>query len=100
MNEPHDIRLNLHYDLPEHEWKTITEIFKSMDGYIDGPGSAEDYTCWFGTEKDQRYITLSVEPSGFAFEARLEKQLWTGWITKLCAKLSLALGREVYDAEM
>lgn len=101
MNENlHNIRLNIHFDLPEEEWEIISRIFKSMDGYLESPQGVDDYTCWFGTENDHRFISCSVEPNGFDFRARMENGLWIGWLTKLCAKLTLGLGRAVYDAEM
>lgn len=45
------------------------------------------------------YLTASVEPSGLLLEGNVDPVLFRGWVTKLCAKLTLTLRREVYDAE-
>ncbi len=39
-------------------------------------------------------------PSGLLLCGQVESSLWCSWLTVLCARLSLALGGEVYDAEM
>ena len=92
------IRLNVPYDLPAIEWKKIEDVYRTMDGFIQAENT--DYQYWYGDENSDRYITVSVEPSGFAFEALIEEAIWIGWLTILCSRLSLALGREVRDAEM
>jgi len=94
-----DIRLNVHYDLPAIEWKKIEDVYRTMDGFIQAE-SVADCQCWYGDENSDRYIIVSVEPSRFAFEALIEEAIWIGWLTILCSRLSLALGREVRDAEM
>ena len=90
------ITLNIRYDISESEWEKIGEVYRSMDGWLEGQQSP----CWYGVEGDLRYIWASVEPSGVLFEGEIETRLWIGWLTVLCAKLTLALQREVHDAEM
>lgn len=53
-----------------------------------------------GGHGDEQYITASVEPSGVLLEVQLDTGHWTGWLTLLCARLSLSLGREIHDAEV
>jgi hypothetical protein len=90
------ITLNVPYDLPDDDWKKIVTVFKSMDGWLE----SQNCQFWYGTEKDARYIYASVEPSGLLIAGEIDSMLWTGWITVLCAKLTLALVREIHDAEM
>lgn len=92
----HEITLNLRYDIPESEWKTVSDIYSSMDGWI----GADDLPQWYGSAEDSKYILASVEPGGIQFIGRMDAALWTSWLTVLCARLSLALGREIHDAEM
>lgn len=95
MNIEQTITLNLPDDLSDSDWKKVDNIFKQMDGWIDGC----DYPYWFGTDEDDRYIWASAEPSGLVLFGKIDKGIWIGWITVLCAKLTLALGREIHDAE-
>lgn len=92
----HEITLNVRYDIPESERQIVSEIYRSMDGWL----GADDLPRWYGTEDDEKYIWASVEPSGIQFCGKMEAALWTSWLTVLCARLSVALGREIYDAEM
>ena len=92
----HSITLNIPYDLPDADWHKIAAVYKSMDGWLENP----DGPSWYGTDQDARYIYASVEPSGLVIEGEIDAILWTGWITVICARLSLALGREVHDAGM
>ena len=91
--------LNLPYDLSEAQWKLVDEVYQSMDGWL-GYSAPDNIPCWYGTESDRQYIWASVEPSGLFVEGNLDARVWTGWISMLCARLSLKLGREVCDAEM
>ncbi len=91
-------KANAGYLLTDTEWNRIDNVYKTMDGYLDTESDG-DLTCWYGNEDSERFISVSVEPSGLAFEARIEEYLWISWLTVLCARLSLALGREVRDAE-
>ncbi|PHV09949.1 hypothetical protein [Chitinimonas sp. BJB300] len=93
MNQ--SITLNLPYDLSEAEWVKVMEVYRSMDGWIEG----EELPCWFGKLNATKFVVASVEPSGLLLEGNLDPLLFRGWVTKLCAKLTAALGREVYDAE-
>lgn len=56
--------------------------------------------AWYGYQCDSCFIVGSCEPSGLVLEAKLDHELWVGWISQICAKLSLALAHEVCDAEM
>lgn len=89
------ITLNLPYDLSPDDWKKVSAVYQQMEGWIDCSG----HPCWFGTEKDERYIVASVEPSGLVLTGHISDMIWIGWITVLCAKLTLALGREIHDAD-
>jgi hypothetical protein len=96
MNERHTVTLNVRYDIPEEEWAKILDVYRSMDGWLEGAGIAS----WYGSEHDSRFIIASVEPSGILLEAQIEPDLWASWVTVLCARLTNALGREVQDAEL
>jgi hypothetical protein len=91
-----EITLNVRYDIPESEWKIVSEVYRSMDGWL----GAEDLPRWYGTDEDERYIWASVEPSGIQFVGKMDTALWTAWLTVLCARLSVGLGRAIHDAEM
>lgn len=73
----------------------VQAIYESMDGWSSG----QAVPCWFGSLDSSEYVAASVEPSGLVLAGHLDPLLFRGWVTKLCAKLTLALGREVYDAE-
>jgi hypothetical protein len=88
------ITLNLPYDLSTADWDKVSAVYQSMDGWMNEHGS------WFGPHNSERFISASVEPSGLLVEGRIEPLLFRGWITKLCAKLTAVLGKEVYDAEV
>ncbi|MFC2253937.1 hypothetical protein ACETRX_30185 [Labrys portucalensis] len=98
MNEKlhQTITLNVTPYLSEREWAKVWEVYCSMDGWID----AAECPSWYGTDDADRYITVSVEPSGLLFDAHIESKLWTGWLTSICARLTLALGVAVHDAEI
>jgi hypothetical protein len=90
------ITLNLPYDLTDSEWAKVLAVYRSMDGWLEG----QELPCWFGSLDSAQFVAASVEPSGLLIEGNLEPLLFRGWVTKLCAKLTAALGREVYDAEV
>lgn len=89
------ITLNLPYDLTEEEWAKVAVVYRAMGDWIDG----QEAPCWFGPLDASRFVAASVEPSGLVVQGNLEPDHFRGWVTKLCAKLTAALGREVYDAE-
>ncbi|MBF9002935.1 MULTISPECIES: hypothetical protein [Vibrio] len=89
------IILNLPYDLSEQDNEKVTAVYSEMDGWQ----AKTDFPCWFGTPNDAQYITVSSKPSGLVVIGKVNGLIWMGWITKLCAKLSIALNREIYDAE-
>jgi hypothetical protein len=89
------ITLNLTYDLTESEWSKVMAVYRAMDGWIEG----QELPCWFGPLDSARFVAASVEPSGLQISGRIEPLLFRGWVTKLCAKLTAILGREVYGAE-
>ncbi|QBE63915.1 hypothetical protein [Pseudoduganella lutea] len=88
------ITLNLPCDLSKAEWDKVTAVYGSMDGWL------EEHSSWFGPWDSERFISASVEPSGLLVEGNIDPLFFRGWVTKLCAKLTEALGREVYDAEV
>ena len=90
------ITLNVPYDLSENECKAVMSVYTSMDGWIN----AENGCYWYGNSPGAPYIYVSSEPSGLVVTGNVDEMIWLGWITKFCAKLSIALNREVYDAEM
>ena len=90
------ITLNLPYDLSDNDWEKVSIIYKNMGGWLNNTEQA----YWYGTEQDKQYIYASIEPSGLVISGKVNEMIWLGWVTKLCAKLTHALGREVYDAEI
>jgi hypothetical protein len=94
-----NITLSLPYDLTEDQWTIVDEVFRSMPGWI-GYNPDDNTPQWYGMESSKQFIWTSVEPSGLLVEGNLDPALWTGWISVLCARLSLRLGFEVCDAEM
>lgn len=93
------ITLSLPYDLTAEQWKVVNEVFEGMDGWI-GATNGDNIPQWYGRDGDARFVWASVEPSGLLIEGNLPPDLWTGWISVLCARLSLKLGIEVRDAEI
>jgi hypothetical protein len=89
------ITLNLPYELTDSQRTKVLAVYRAMDGWVEG----QELPCWFGTLNDSQFVVASVEPSGLVVSGNLEPLLFRGWLTKLCAKLTAALGREVYDAE-
>ncbi|ANM17753.1 hypothetical protein AMK06_CH02868 [Rhizobium sp. N541] len=90
------ITLNVGPHLSDDQWKTIGEVYRSMDGWVEGT----QMPCWYGEEEYADYITASAEPSGLILEGNVEPGLWTGWISVICARLTMALGFPVHDATM
>lgn len=95
MRMEQSITLNMPYDLSDAEWASVSAVYREMDGWIDG----QALPCWFGPLDSPNFIAASIEPSGLQISGCLEPLLFRGWVTKLCAKLTRALGREIYDAE-
>lgn len=62
-----------------------------MDGWLAG----QALPCWFGPVDSSQFVAVSVEPSGLVLTGYLDPLLFRGWTTKLCAKLTATLGREV-----
>jgi len=89
------ITLNMPYDLSDAEWTSVADVYREMDGWIGG----QALPCWFGPLDSSEFIAASMEPGGLHISGLLEPQLFRGWVTKLCAKLTMTLGREIYDAE-
>jgi len=92
------ITLNLPYDLPDEKWDQVQKVYESMNewkGFI-----TDGCPTWYGTESENQFIWASVEPSGLLITGQISDDLWTGWLTVLCAKLSIALNMEIHDAEM
>jgi len=96
--EAYSITLNLPSDLSEEEWTKVEQVYRSIDGYIEPTeGSCPS---WYGNDGDERFISVSAEPSGLLCEGIIDTGLWCGWLTLLCSRLSLAMGQEIRDAEM
>lgn len=93
------ITLSLPYALTSEQWSNVDTVFKSMDGWI-GTNPQDNTPQWYGTHTEERYVWASIEPGGLLVEGKLPATHWTGWISVLCARLSLQLGMEVCDAEM
>lgn len=91
-----EVTLNIRYDIPDYEWKIVSDVYRSMEGWLD----ADDLPRWFGFEDDPMYIWASVEPGGIQFVAKIDSNLWAAWLADLCFRLSAALGREIHDAEL
>lgn len=92
----HTINLNIHHGIPQSRWDIIVEVYRTLPGWIEGA----DWPSWYGKEGDKSWISASVEPSGLCFSGVLEPVLWTGWVSMLCGKLSVALGHPIYEAEL
>ena len=88
--------LNVRCDSPDDEWTKVLAVYRGTDGWIEGA----EYPSWYGVEGDVTFIEVSSEPSGLVFHGRTDEERWTGWLTLLCARLTLALGRPVHDACM
>ncbi len=93
-----DITLSLPYDLTAEQWKIVDDVFRNMHGWIGY--DSNHIPQWFGPDPSPRYVWASVEPSGLLISANLPERYLLGWISVLCARLSLRLGFEVRDAEM
>jgi hypothetical protein len=93
------ITLSLPSDLSPEQWSAVDEVFRSMDGWI-GYRDTDNTPQWYGADSASRFVWASVEPSGLLVEGNLDAEHWTGWISVLCARLSLRLNVEVCDAEM
>lgn len=90
------ITFNLPYDLPQSDWDKVISVYESMNGWL---GNSEE-AFWYGSGPSAPFIYASSEPSGLVVTGNVDEMLWVGWVSKFCAKLSFALEREVYDAEM
>ena len=90
------ITLNLPYNLSKSEWAKIMAVYREMGEWCEG----QQVPCWFGSLDSSRFIAASVEPSGLHVSGNIDPLLFRGWVTKLCAKLTASLGREIYDAEV
>lgn len=89
------ITLNVPNELSGAEAVKVLAVYRQMAGWIEN----KDLPYWFGTEEDDQFIVGSLEPSGLLLEGNVDERVWIGWITVLCAKLTLVLGREIHDAE-
>jgi len=88
------ITLNVPNDLPDEDWAKVMAVYRDMDGWLEG----KDFPYWYGVEGDVQYISVSAEPSGLMFSGNVNDDFWIAWITKICAKLSIELSREIHDA--
>ena len=90
------ITLNLPYDLTDAQWAKVQAVYESMDGWIPD----QEIASWFGSLNSPQYVVASVEPGGLLLEGNLESLYFRGWLTKLCARLTVVLGLEIHDAEV
>jgi hypothetical protein len=92
----HSITLNLPCDLSESQWTKVMGVYREMGEWVEG----QQVACWFGPLNSDRFIAASIEPSGLHVSGTIDPLLFRGWVTKLCAKLTASLGREIYDAKV
>lgn len=88
--------LNVNPYLSVEQWAKVGDVYRSMDGWIEGT----QMPCWYGSDEDAKHIWASVEPGGLVFGGNVEPDLWTAWMTVICARLTLTLGTPVHDATM
>jgi hypothetical protein len=93
------ITLNLPINLTDQQWAKVGEVYASLDGWR-GTHPVSGSPHWYGFESDAQFIGASAEPSGLLIEGNVDSRLWVGWISVMCARLSLALNMEIHDAEM
>ena len=93
------ITLLLPYDLSLDQWASMDRVFRSTDGWL-GYRPEDNTPQWYGNKSAERFVWASVEPDGLLLEGNSEATLWTGWISVLCSRLSLALQMEGRDVEM
>jgi hypothetical protein len=90
------ITLNVPLNMPSSDWEKVAEVYRTLDGWL----ADSEWPYWYGKEGCSTYITASAEPSGLVFSGEVDSSFWAGWVSVLCARLSLALGWEVHDAEL
>lgn len=92
--EIHNHNLNIHYTLPKEVWSKLEQLYVEMpywNGFVNsGPE-------WYG--KDRKLITVSVEPSGLQFYAKLPQDEWEQWFELFKSKASKLLGYPVGEPE-
>ncbi len=88
------ITLNIPSVISNEEKELILGVFTSMDGWL----AANNGYFWYGNSPDSPYIYAEFQSGGLVVTGCVDEVLWIGWIIKFCAKLSIALQREVYDA--
>ncbi|MBY0014025.1 hypothetical protein [Paenibacillus typhae] len=98
MNEQtnHNCNLNIWRHLPDEVWDKVSELYKSMPGWI---GYKDGIPYWFGQEEDDVYIAASVEPSGLSFFAQMNQRDWELWITTFKSEATRVLGFDVGEPE-
>ncbi|UQZ37545.1 hypothetical protein C2I18_15615 [Paenibacillus sp. PK3_47] len=92
----HNCNLNIWPDLPEEVWDKVADIYKRMPGWI---GYTDGIPYWYGQEDNDVFIEASVEPSGLAFYAQMDKSEWDFWIGRFKAEATKVLGFEVGEPE-
>lgn len=88
--------LNIHYSAPAFVWEKLKDVYRSMPnwkGYING------FPYWFGGPDSDRYLTVSVEPSGLQVLGSLDDEEFEKWFLLLRKKLTKALEYEVGEPE-
>ena len=88
----HDIRLNIHYSVPDELWDKICDVFKNMPYYNEN----EYLHCWVGEGID---LSASVEPGGIQLAGTMPENIWNNWFDTLKKELTKALGYEIGEPE-
>lgn len=83
-----DINLNIHYTIPNDEWKKVINVFESMSHWSENKWIGEDIDLWF-----------SVEPSGIQIAGIMPDVIWDEWYLTLKKKLTEVLKYEVGEPE-
>lgn len=88
----HDINLNIHYTMPDHLWKKVSEVYASMPYWA----GEENGLYWKAENID---LVVSVEPGGIQIYGEMPEEIWESWYSELKEKLTKALGYEIGEPE-
>lgn len=88
--------LNIHYSSPTFVWENLKEIYSSMPNWI---GYHNGFPYWFGSCDDEKYLTISVEPSGLQLLGNIENDEFEEWFVILKEKATKALRYEIGEPE-
>lgn len=94
--EIHNHNLNISYSLVQKQLDKLQLLYEQMPGwirFIDG------IPYWYGTERDGKFITASVEPSGLQFYSELPNEEWENWFELFKKRAVKIFGFEVEELE-